>query len=262
MKKEREILLISIIIFFSIIFFVQATNITNINNSTENINKPNIEKDKEFSKNIEKDYVKKFVEKKGINKTDIKNISKVDFNKLPPNMNIQKVKENNIDIYQVDYEEPKIKKPKNIFVITHSSSELDSRDDIIAIKDIRKNLNFGYIGEASGSKFLTTSTGVQTSLNKGYVVMRKGSITGISTNLDIIDYGNKGIIEIIVYINGKRTYFENQIIADSNKAKIDFDIQSKNIIKFAPGDIISVELKTQDNIAWKDVITTLELTTN
>ena len=48
------------------------------------------------------------------------------------------------------------------------------------------------------STFLNTGTGVEASLEKGYVMMRSGSITGLSTNLEVLS-GNGEIEDYSLY---------------------------------------------------------------
>ena len=89
-------------------------------------------------------------------------------------------------------------------------------------------------------------------------MMRKGSITGISTNLEVLNSGNNGI-EIIIYKNGEEINFRNSLNALQGVQK-DYDTQSRDNIKFEQGDIISVKLIADREISWKDVITIVEIT--
>lgn len=204
-----------------------------------------------------REYVKNFVEKRGIDSTKIKNISKVDFDDLPKEVNIENVNDANLAIYKVGYEEEE--KDKNVYVVTYSLEKLRSQGDLIVAQDKRQFLNFGFDGRMSKDGFLKTATGVEGSLEKGYVMMRKGSITGISTNLDVVKSG--GEINIIIYKNGELISFGNTLTADSEGAKKDYDTQSRGTVEFEKGDVISVYVQSQGDVAWQDVITLIEITT-
>ena len=90
-------------------------------------------------------------------------------------------------------------------------------------------------------------------------MLRKGSITGISTNLETVK--GEGEIQIIIYKNGKEIGFRNSIDVFSNGIKKDYDIQSREIVTFNGGDIISVQVNSRNNanITWKAVITIVEI---
>ena len=128
------------------------------------------------------------------------------------------------------------------------------------VKDKREFLNFGFSGETDKSEFMKTATGVDGSLDKGYVMMRSGSITGISTDIETLS-GN-GNIEIIIYRNGQAIQFGNTFAVDSNGIKKDYDVQSKGTVPFEAGDTISAQVKSSDGISWKDATTLVEITTS
>ena len=204
-------------------------------------------------------YVKDFIEKRGIHAQDVTNIHKINFNDLPKEVNIENINDANLAIYKINYNEEE--EEKQVFVVTYSVEKLRAQGDLIIAHDKRQFLNFGFSGEMSGSGFLETATGVEGSLKKGYVMMRKGSITGISTNLEVVNGSNSGKIEIIIYKNGEPIRFGNTLDAVSLGIKKDYDIQSKDIVTFESGDVISVNVKAEKNIVWKDVITLIEITT-
>ncbi len=206
-----------------------------------------------------KNYVEKFVEKKGINSENINNITEVNFNDLPKEVNIKNVTDANLAIYQVNYNKS-IEENEKIFVITYSTDKIKSQGDIIVSQDKREFLNFGFNEEMDQSGFLKTSAGVTGSLEKGYVMMRPGSIVGISTNLEILD-GN-GDLEIVIYKNGEPIQFGNSFIIDSTGVKNDYDVQSAGTVSFEPGDVISLYVKASEGISWKDVTTLVEIITN
>jgi len=120
-------------------------------------------------------------------------------------------------------------------------------------------LNFGSKGEVSESSFLNSATGVEGSLEKGYVMMRDGSITGLSTSLEV--FSGEGSVETIIYINGEPAGFRNTIVGDSVGVKKDYDTQSLGVVKFEKGDVISAYVKTEGNIVVKDVINLVEIFT-
>ena len=87
--------------------------------------------------------------------------------------------------------------------------------------------------------------------------MRDGSITGISTNLEIVK--GEGEIEIVIYRNGEVVEFGNSFVGDSEGVKKDYDVQSEATVKFEAGDVISVSVEADDGVVWKDVITMVEI---
>jgi len=204
-------------------------------------------------------YVEKFVEKKGIDADKINNITQVDFNSLPKEVNIQNVNDNNLAIYQIDYNKSSTAQSK-VFVVTYSVDKLKSQGDLIVAQDKREFLNFGFNGQADQSEFMKTATGVDGSLDKGYVMMRSGSITGISTDLETLS-GN-GNIEIVIYRNGEAIEFGNTFVVDSAGIKKDYDVQSKGTVPFEAGDTISAQVKSSNGISWKDATTLVEVTTS
>lgn len=202
-------------------------------------------------------YVEEFVAKKGIKPDKISNVSQVSFDDLPKEVNIENVNDNNLAIYEIDYNETP-EEQKKMFVITYSVDKLRAQGDLIVSSDKRMFLNFGLTNEVGSSQFLNTATGVEGSLEKGYVMMREGSITGISTALDITEVG-EGQIEIIIYRNGEPIGFGNTINANNIGIKKDYDVQSRGVVSFEPGDIISAYVKINGSL--RDVITLVEITT-
>jgi hypothetical protein len=206
-------------------------------------------------------YVTAFAEKKGVKAENINNISEVDFDSLPKEVNIENIGDTNLAIYQVNYNESSSQEQKNLFVITYSTEKLAKQGDIIVAQDKRQFLNFGS-EEEMNKGFLKTAAGVEGSLETGYVMMRSGSITGISTSLDVINTNSDAKIEIIVYKNGEPISFSNSIDASSSGVKKDYDIQSKEVVEFQPGDVISAYTKVVDGDAsYKSIITMVEITT-
>ena len=203
-------------------------------------------------------YVQDFVSNRGVGPDDISGIRQVDFNALPKEVNIENVGDTNLAIYEVNYSENN--QDKKVYVITYSVEKLRSQGDLIVAQDKRNFLDFGFSGIMSETGFLETSTGVETSEAKGYVMVRDGSITAISTNLEVIQ-SNAGQIEIIVLKNGEPISFGNTISTDSLGVKKDYDVQAREIVNFQAGDVISVVARETGDVAWRDVITIVEITT-
>tara|TARA_B100001971_G_C18116266_1_gene496979 strand:+ start:83 stop:781 length:699 start_codon:yes stop_codon:yes gene_type:complete len=198
------------------------------------------------------DFVKKVAEKKGIDETEITDVTEVDFSNLPNEVKIENIDDINIALYKIDSENN-----RSTFIITYSDKGFKK----IPIQDYYTTslLHFGIGEEMNDSVFLKTNTGVSGDLNKGYVMLRKGSITGISTNLEAIK--GSGEIQIIIYKNNERIGFGNLVDISDSGIKKDYDIQSRDIVEFEQGDIISVYVKIQGEITWKDAITMIEIST-
>ena len=88
-------------------------------------------------------------------------------------------------------------------------------------------------------------------------MMHPGSITGISTSLEITQ--GTGKLYIRVYKNGEDTGFSN-IISSEDTKKIDYDIQSEKSLTFYQGDVITAYIENPDNLSWKNAIVTVETT--
>jgi hypothetical protein len=202
-------------------------------------------------------YVKDFVEQKGVNPDEINNISKVDFESLPKEVNIENVNNANLAIYEINYNQSDSKQDK-LFVVTYAVGKLASQGDIIVSQDKREFLNFGFNKEIS-SGFLDSATGVEGSSERGYVMMRSGSITGISTSMDFL---NKGSAEIIIYRNGNPVNFGNAFNSDLAGTFKDYDTQSKGTVSFEAGDTISAYVQSSDGTTLNNIITLIEITTN
>ena len=203
-------------------------------------------------------YVQDFISKRGIESQEISGIRQVDFESLPKEVNIENVGDNNLAIYEINYSLNN--KDQKVYVVTYSVEQLRSQGDLIVAQDKRNFLDFGSSEAMKETGFLETSTGVETSQAKGYVMVRDGSITAVSTNLEVIQ-SNQGQIEIIVLKNGNPISFGNTISTDSVGVKKDYDVQAKNIVNFQAGDVISVVAKKTGDVAWRDVITMIEITT-
>lgn len=194
-----------------------------------------------------RDFVK---EGKGISIGD-EDIKEINFTDLPGELDIDKVGDTNIAIYEVNYTAD-----KPLFVISSGGPTIAAKP---VVSEVRSLLSFGYAGEKSESGFLKMESGVEGSLKKGYVMMRPGSITGLSTNLEVTDAG-VGDIEIIIYKNGNEVGFRNILSAGSLGVKMDYDVLTKDIVNFKAGDTISVYVKLRSGAVLSDVTTVLEIT--
>jgi len=197
------------------------------------------------------DFIKKDLEEKG---KSINSIMRVNVNNLPEEI-IVGGEISNFEVYKIDVGES-----KPLFAITYSQEENQIDQTKQFFSKTRQLLNFGFFGEKINSGFLKTSLGIESGLNKGYTMIRKGSITGISTNLEILQEDKNGFIEIVIYKNGEEVGFRNVINSLSKGVEIDFDAQSQGIVNFEPGDVISVYVFIEGNIIIKDISTLLEIT--
>ena len=210
-------------------------------------------------------FVEDFVKKKKINPEDINEVNDVPLDELPDDVTITNVEDSNIGIIQVDYNETHGSETNSeqLFVITYSTKDLESKGDLIFDREKRQFLHFGLAGESSDSSFLQSAAGVQTGADAGDVMMRMGSITGLSTNLQVVS-PDGGRVEIVIFRNGEPVSFTNTLYTDETGSKVDYDVQSQGVIAFSPGDVISVYVNADDtgsSSIWKDVITMLEITT-
>ena len=203
-------------------------------------------------------YVQDFVKKRGVLPENIENITQVDFNALPKEVNIENVGDHNLVIYQVDYDTGS--GTDQVYVITYSVNELKAQGDLIIAHDKRQFLNFGASGTRIGSGFIETSTGVTTALDKGYVMVRDGSITAVSTNLEIFE-NSAGSLEIIIYKNGEKVSFGNTFSTEISGVKKDYDVQARDTVTFNAGDVVSVYVLSGEGVVWGDVTTMVEITT-
>ena len=200
-----------------------------------------------------KEIVEDIITEKGIAEKNITSIELVDYNNLPDAIEIENIDDTNLAIYQVYYEGDE----RPVYVITASNELFEGVSTASTTGEVLV-LDFGYEGEMKNKdEFLKTATGVETSLEKGYVMMRDGSITGISTNLEIVK--GEGEIEIVIYRNGEVVEFGNSFVGDSEGVKKDYDVQSEATVKFEAGDVISVSVEADDGVVWKDVITMVEI---
>jgi len=199
-------------------------------------------------------FIKSFAEK-DISAGEINSIEQIDLQNPPEEVKLgDKIADTNIAIYEVNYTQEN--ENKNLFVVTYSSEKFEVPLELKPANAI-EYLSFGETLETSGSVYLKTNTGVRSSAEKGYVMMDAGSVTGISTNIEAVS--GEGRINVIVYVNGEDVGLRNLIYVDSAGIKKDYDKQSKDVIKFQPGDVISVYVETQGGVSWKDAINLVKI---
>ncbi|MFA4953461.1 MAG: hypothetical protein WC584_04525 [Candidatus Pacearchaeota archaeon] len=200
--------------------------------------------------NETQEYIKDFVAEENIN-----SIEQVDLQNPPEEVKLGKeIDDTNVAIYEVNY--TKQNESKKLFVVTYSSEKFKVPLELKPANAV-EYLSFGETLETSGSVYLKTNTGVRSSAEKGYVMMDEGSITGISTNIEAVS--GEGRINMIVYVNGEDVGLRNLVYVDSAGIKKDYDKQSQDVIKFQPGDVISVYVETQGGVAWKDAINLVKI---
>ncbi|MFH0808541.1 MAG: hypothetical protein V1888_02905 [archaeon] len=179
-------------------------------------------------------------------------IVEVNFSNLPGELDIEKIDGTNIGIYQVSYDD------RSLFVIGNSG---EATDEIpVSTCEARLLLSFGVSGEVGESGFLNMANGVNGNLEKGYIMLKSGSITGISSNLEVKESVEDRSVEIVIYKNGEEIGFRNVLSLDSEGVVIDYDVQSEGIVNFKTGDVISVYLNSGDNVLVSDITTLIEVT--
>ena len=200
-------------------------------------------------------FVKDVLIDNGVGDEDITLVQQVEFDDFPQRVNVKNIDKTNLALYELK----SANNEKSFFAITFAEEYIPPQVSV-PVSYSRSLLNFGFGGEMKESGYLETINGVGGGLDSGYVMMREGSITGISTNLEIVNGSNEQI-EIIIYKNGELIGFRNTLNANLVGIKNDHDLQSVDTVTFIQGDVISVYAKTQGNIIWRDVITIVEITT-
>jgi hypothetical protein len=213
-----------------------------------------------FAQNIEgvgdgvaddvRNYVESFLDKGGIEGEQIEAVTEVNQADLPDEIEIKEIEENNVGIYEVNFTEGE--EEKNIFVVTYSTPNLEVKEEVKTTSV--QYLSFGSSEILSDNSYLESVNGVKTGKDVGYVMMRPGSVTGISTSLNV---EGSGSVEIKVYKNGVDTGFSNLIVSEGSSS--DFDIQSEDVVKFNAGDSIAVYVKVKGSVEWSDVVTLVEV---
>ena len=194
-------------------------------------------------------YVKEFVGRQGIDESKIVDVVEIDKNELPDGVDIKNIEDNKVGIYGVDYADDSGE--KRVFVVTYSTTQFVPR----SVARTLQNYYFGFAGVSSSPGYLETVGGVNSG-RSGYIMLRSGSLTGLSTSIEL---EGDGFIEIKVYKNGRETGLDNRIFT-SDSRKTDYVLQSENILNFEAGDEISVFVKAYGDITWTNVNTILETT--
>jgi len=184
-----------------------------------------------------------FVEKKGIDVSE-ENITEVDFEDLPGEVDIEKVDNTSVSIFRVDFSD------KPFFVVTAASMKEGVRDPVCMSRPL---FYFGSDGEVSQSGFLKMSGGAESSAENGYVMIRSGSITGLSSSLKVLDFVEGAEVELIIYKNGREVGFRNSLDAGGIGVKIDYDVMSEDIVRVKPGDVVSASVKFDEGVLIEDV---------
>lgn len=200
------------------------------------------------------EFVKDVAQQKGIEKETIRGVEKLNFKDLPKEVNLKNIDETNLAIYKLDIEAEE----KPIYIIT-ASTELFK--ETVKKFNQRMLLNFGFSGESVQTTYLKTATGVTTSLKKGYVMTRSGSIIALSTNLEILTRSTNDAIDIVLYKNGKTVGFKNTFNEDSIGIYNDYDTISSGILNFEKGDVISMEVTIPSGSSASDITTLMEIET-
>ena len=208
---------------------------------------------------LKKDFVKDFVEEEEISESDIKSINQVDLANPPEEVKIGKeIEDTNVAIFEVNYE--KQNESRKLFVVTYSGEEFKVPLKLVPATAI-EYLNFGEAEKVEGSAYLKTAVNVKTSEKNGYVMMDYGSITGLSTSLEVLE-SSGGVIEVRVYVNGEDVGLRNTIYSPELGINKDYDKESKDVIKFKPGDVVSVYVKVNGKITWTNVINLVKIQIN
>lgn len=197
---------------------------------------PNLE---DFIKNIEK--VKNIPEGK------ITDIKEVNLANLPQEVNLGNIDDTNLALYEIS-----VDAENSVYVIT-ASKELFEKTTV----DYRQKLflSFGRSLAASSDVFLETATGVES----GYVMIRSGSITGLSTILDSVKRANDSPIEIIIMKNSEKIGFRNAFNLEKTGVYSDYDLISSDTINFEEGDIISVIINIPEGTEVEEISTLVEI---
>ena len=199
--------------------------------------------------------VEDILNNKGVDPNNVESVEEVNFDNLPDQIDVDNIDDTNLVVYEIKPLEG------NSFYVVTASDKSFKKDQQVDAGVARYVMDFGYNGAMTGNGFLRTAVGVETGPQKGYVMMREGSITGLSTNLESL--GGTGIIYITLYKNGEKIGFRNSFIVESKdgmKIMQDYDIQSAGTVIYEQGDVISMYVESEGDVLWKDVITRVELT--
>lgn len=197
-------------------------------------------------------FIKNIAQKKGIPENDIQGVKQVDFNNLPEQVNLKNIDNTTLAMYQID-----VNNASPVYVITASQTEFKKELQNFAGKML---LNLGLAGEVSSSEFLQSAAGVSGREDKGYVMIRDGSITGVSTSLEVENSSPGKTAQILIYKNGQAVGFRNTFDLSGTGALSNYNTVGDGIVNFNKGDIISVKVIISDGVKVKDINTLLEIT--
>jgi hypothetical protein len=199
-------------------------------------------------------FVKTIAVQKGINEEDISDITELELGSLPEEITLQNIDETNLALYSINVSG----ESEPVYIITASSEFYKETAKAFSNSML---LSFGLSGEISDDSFLKTSAGVETSEEKGYVMTRDGTISGLSTNLEIVSGESIEPIDVIIYINSEAVGFRNTFIAEEIGIYADYDAISSGTISFEKGDVISLKVKVPEGIIIEDVISLIDIKT-
>ena len=197
-------------------------------------------------------FVKDVAEVKGVSQDKVQGIKELDINDLPESVTLENIDDTNLAVYEITVED----EASPVYVVTASSKFFKNTARIFAQKML---LSFGIGGEISEDTFMKASGEVTTSLTKGYVMSRDGSITSISTNIEIVSGEGFEPVEVVIYKNSEEVGFRNSFNMKEPSVYNDYDVISSGTLNFNKGDVISVEVKVPEGVVAKDAITLLEL---
>jgi len=196
--------------------------------------------------------VKNIAEKRGVSEDEITAVKQVDFNDLPEEVNIQNIDNTTLAMYQIE-----INGESPVYVITASETEFKKELQNFAGRML---LNLGLSGEVVNSEFLKSAAGVSGAEDRGYVMIRSGSITGISSSLEVEEEAPGKIAEVVIYKNAEVVGFRNTFDLSETGALSGYNTVDEGIINFNKGDIISVKLIIPEGVKLKDINTLIEIT--
>jgi len=220
-------------------------------------------------------YIDKFVEKKEIKVESITNVTEINLEKLPSEINIGDVKDADIAFYQIDFNDAG--KSNRIFVVSFLADGLKMEKPFepknvtitpptkgLPSQIVPKNLAFRFTGEMDKTGFLESVAGISGSINDGYIMSGSGNIVNVSTDLEV--YEGKGTIGITLYKNGVPTLLTTSFVIDPDKLIVNPDtksyfvygILSQGNVSFKNGDIISVYVTLSDGVILKSITTSVQ----
>lgn len=221
-------------------------------------------------------YIEKFVDRKKIDVESITNVTELNFENLPPEINVGDVKDSNIAFYEIDFEQQG--KSDKLFVVSYLTNGLQlitpfetknvtlpSKTAITSAPQIPVSMNFGFAGEMTKSGFLDSFEGEIGSIEKGYLMADDGDIANVSTNLEVYEVTGDKTIRITLYKNGAPTSLATSFLIDPDKLIVNpntrsyfvYGILSRGNVPFKKGDIISVYVTISEDVVLKSIATSV-----